>query len=254
MNFWDRLEACKNDLTPAEMKVCEILEKNQYPFHTFSATKIAKLYRIPQASITRFVKKLGFESYSDFHLALVMSEKKIDSTVTEVKTTEQRLIENTSLVRQVATQPLLDKLSDLIIDSHHVFLCGTGNAYIPAYQLMIKLTSNEIQSTVIPPGFESQTLHTMDHEDIIIMYSHMNPTYKIFCESIKELPKEERPYTVLVYSTPNHPVRKLVDLAIELPTLVTKNTISQANEFPPINFNMFLTEAIRTHLRNRQKG
>lgn len=250
MNFWDRLDASKAELTPAEMKVCNILEKDPYPFHSFSATKIAKMYRIPQASITRFVQKLGFESYSDFHIALVMSEKKTD---VEKTTTEQSLIDCTSKVRQVATKPLLDKLSEKIIQANHIFLCGTGNANLPAYQLMIKLTNMEIQSTLVPPGFENQLLHTMSRNDLIIMYSHMNPTYKLFCEAIRELPKEKRPYTVLVYSTPNHPVRKLVEMPIELPTLVTGNTISQANEFPPMNFNMFLSENLRGHLRDQRK-
>lgn len=250
MNFWKRLELCKKDLTPAEMRVCEILEENPYPFHSFSASKVAESYNIPPASITRFVKKLGFNSYSDFRLSLALSEKNSTVEESETITTETALINLTSQIRQIAAPALLDRLCELIINSNHVYLAGTGNAYIQAYQLMVKLTISEIQSSVLHQGFETQTLHTMKHDDVIIVFSHMNSTYKSFLEAVNDLPDDERPYTILVCTTPNHPVRKLVDLCVELPNLVTSNTISQANEFAPLLFNLFLIENLVERIRD----
>ena len=253
MDFWERLEACKNDLSPAEMKVCRILEENPSPFHYFSASRIAHDNGIPQASITRFVHRLGFNSYSDFRMALVTSKRKDPDDQADKISSEQKLIECISAVRRIASADLLNKLSDLIINAHHVFLCGVGNSNVQAYQMMIKLSNIQIQSTLVQPGFETQTLRTMTPQDVIIMYSHMNTTYKALLEAIRDLPKEERPYTVLIYSTPNHPLRKQVRFPIELPTLNTQNTISQANEFPPVLFNLFLIEHMVQILRDRSE-
>jgi hypothetical protein len=91
----------------------------------------------------------------------------------------------------------------------------------------------------------------MTDKDVVIMYSHMNPTYKHFLDALNDLPANERPYTVLIYSSPNHPLRKQVDLPVELPTLMTRNTISQANEFPPVLFNLFLIEHMVKILRDK---
>ena len=253
MDFWERLEACKKDLSPAEMKVCRILEDNPAPFHYFSATRIAQDNKIPQASITRFVQRLGFNSYSDFRMSLVTSKKKDEDNAYETVSSDKKLIECVSSVRQVASEELLNHLSNIIINANHVFLCGTGNSHIQAYQLMIKLTNIQIQSSLVEPGFEVQSLRAMTSKDIVIMYSHMNPTYKQFLDALHDLPAEEKPYSVMIYSSPNHPLRKQVDLPIELPTLMTQNTISQANEFPPVLFNLFLIEHMVQILRNKNE-
>lgn len=252
MNFWERLELNKVNLTPAEMKVCDLLEENPYPFHSFSASKVAENYNIPPASITRFIKKLGFKSYSDFRLNLALSEKRKGDNQQQTHSSEHSFIELVSQVRQIASPALLERLSEILINSHHIFLAGTGNAYIQAYQLMVKLTITELQSTLMRQGFEIQTLHTMKHNDVVILFSHSNPTYKPFLEAVNDLPADERPYTILVCTSLNHPVRKLVDLCIELPTLITSNTISQANEFAPLFFNLFLIEELVEQIRNQQ--
>lgn len=251
MNFWVRLETCKKDLSPSEMKVCKILEEDPTPFHFFSASKIAQDYGIPQASITRFVQRLGFNSYSDFRMALVTSETK--HAYQEPITSEKQIIECASAVRELASKTLLDILSHHIINAHHVFMAGTGNAHIQAYQMMIKLANIGIPSTLIQPGFETQTLRVMNNQDVVILYSHMLPTHKSFLEAANDLPKEERPFIVLIYSKPNHPLRKYVDLPIELPTFNTANTISQANEFPPVMFNLYLIEHLVEILRSKHK-
>lgn len=254
MNFWERLEIYKKDLSPAEMKVCKILEEDPMSFHHFSATKIARDNHIPQASITRFVQRLGFNSYNDFRMALVTSESKNKINNSNTLSSQNRIIECTTSVREIASKALLDSLSTHLIGAHHIFLAGTGNAHIQAYQMMIKLTTIGIKSTLIQSGFETQTLRTMCHEDVVILYSHMHPTHKDFLEAAKDLPKNERPFTVLIYSTPNHPLRKFVDFPIELPTFETMNTISQANEFPPVIFNLFLAEHMVEILRHRQNS
>ena len=187
MNFWERLEACKKDLSPAEMKVYRILEEDPTPFHYFSATKIARDNNIPQASITRFVQRLGFNSYSDFRMALVTSENKNKVSDDKLLTSEKQIIECTSEVREIASKSLLDFLGNTLINAHHVFLTGTGNSYVQAYQMMIKLTVDGIKSTLIQPGFETQSLRTMQHQDVVIIYSHMLPTHKVFLEAVNDL-------------------------------------------------------------------
>lgn len=253
MNFWENLEKNKKYLTPAEKKVCKILEENPYPFHTFSGSKIAEMYDVPQSSITRFVKKLGYENYADFRMDLAMSERRSSKTVETVKNSEKSVIENVSAVRQVASKSLMDDISDKLINAHHIYLMGTGNSYLAAYQMMVKLTITRIQSTLVEPGFEIQRLHSMNGKDVVIMYSTMNPTHKAFLQAVEELPKQSRPYTVLVTSTKNHPLKKMVDNCVELPTIVTPNTISQANEFPPMSFNLFLIENLVENIRNKNK-
>lgn len=252
MNFWQNLEENKKNLTPAEMKVCKILEENPYPFHTFSGSRISETFNVPQASITRFVQKLGYDNYADFRMDLAMSERRDAKTIDNIKDSEKSVIDNVSAVRQVASKPLMDEISEKLINAHHVYLMGTGNSHLAAYQMMVKLTITRIQSTLVEPGFEIQRLHTFKNDDVVIMYSTMNPTHKAFMEAVNELPKKSRPYTILVTSGKNHPLKKMVDNCVELPMIVTPNTISQANEFPPMAFNLFLIENLVENIRNKK--
>ena len=251
MNFWANLDKYKNELTPAERKVCKILEENPYPFHTFSGSKIAEMYNLPQASISRFVKKIGYDSYADFRMDLAMSEKK-NVAQSGVTSSEKALTDSVSIIRQLASETLMDSLSKKIIMAHHVYLMGTGNSNVAAYQMMVKLTGSRIQSTIIPSGFEVQALHSMNKDDLCIMYSHMNPTYETFLNAVWDLPKQARPKTIMICSSKNHPLKKKVDQCVELPTFVTSNTISQANEIPPVIFNLFLAENLVKNIRDKK--
>ena len=119
--LYKELEENKKNLTPAEMKVCKILEENPYPFHTFSGSRISETFNVPQASITRFVQKLGYDNYADFRMDLAMSERRDAKTVDNIKDSEKRVIDNVSAVRQVASKPLMDEISEKLINAHHVY-------------------------------------------------------------------------------------------------------------------------------------
>ena len=60
LNIWDKIESCKPNLTPKELEIYELLQKDPYSFSAGSAMEIAARYGWPRAPSAVSVRKPAF--------------------------------------------------------------------------------------------------------------------------------------------------------------------------------------------------
>ncbi len=220
-NFWNNIDAKKKDFTTKELEVCELLEKDPFTFATATATEVSKRYNISQSAVSRFCQKIGFTSYSDFRLNLSLAthttSKAINSTTAEYAAELSNIINQLS--QQISDDGLIG-LANQIIKSRNTYTSGYGASDTPASLLAFRSMLASVPIYHIHTSKETEMLHIMNSEDTVILFSANNPSHIDFMQTIEELPKEKRPYIILIASSLKHPFAKKVDQIIVLPYMI----------------------------------
>lgn len=246
-NFWNNIETKKKSFTAKELEVCELFEEDPFSFLASTATEVSKRYGISQASVSRFCQKLGFSSFSDFRMNLVLAtqtSKKhiINSTPDYAKDLSNIILQ----LSQKVDENLLEDLAKRVLSSRNCYASGYGASDTPASLLAFRSMLGGIHFYHIHSSKETETLHVMNNQDTIFLFSSNNPSHMDFITIVEELPKENRPYIILVTSTAKHPFAKKVDQVVLIPYLMQFDTTNPltAPQTIQIIFSIFLIQKI----------
>lgn len=246
-NFWNIIDAKKKNFTAKELEVCTLLEDDPYSFAASTATEISRRYNISQAAVSRFCQKIGFNSYSEFRMNLLLAtqtSKKhiIDSTPNYAKDLSNIILK----FGQKIDDSELENLARRVLTSRNSYTSGYGASDVPASLLAFRSMLAGVPFYHIHTSKETETLHIMDNRDTIFLFSSNNPSHIDFMNTIEELPKENRPYIILVTSSMRHPFAKKVDQVVIVPYLNQYDAINPltAPQTIQIIFSLFLTQKI----------
>lgn len=222
MNIWERMENCKEEFTPKEFEVYELVKKDPYAFSGSTAMEIAGRYNISQSAISRFCQKMGYSGFADFRMSMVMETAMHpdDSGNYPTPSTHDFSFYIQDLVRQTKEylpNKLLQKLSESIYKANIIYVSGYVASHVAAEMLYLKLISAKFPAHLIPSSAEIETLRIMNSSDLVILFSAFNPSYRSFFNFISDLKPSERPYVILIANTNKHPLRSKADETIILP-------------------------------------
>lgn len=239
MNIWETLERHKEDFTPKELEICELVRRDPYAFASSTAMEIASRYNVAQSAISRFCQKAGFNSFADFRMSMILSTSTNPTRLDDAssKTPHDFVYYMCDMIRQTAVALPVDLLCPLarrIVGASRVYTSGYGASYTAAHTLAFKLTLSSVPASLIAPSMELETLHIIKSSDIVFLFSMANPTHRDFLSLVEDLSPEKRPYIVLVDGISRHPLRRKVSQVITLPNWMTlqypfmiDNSISQ---------------------------
>lgn len=247
-NFWNNIDAKKKTFTAKELEVCELLEADPFSFSASTATEISRRYNISQAAISRFCQKLGFNGYADFRINLLLATQTSEKhTITSTPDYAKELSNIILQLGQKVDDTLLEDLAKQVLRSHTCYSSGYGASDTPASLLAFRSMLGGIPFYHIHTSKETEMLHIMDNQDTIFLFSSNNPSHIDFMTTIEELPKEKRPYIILVTSSTKHPFAKKVDQVVVIPYLM--QVVDQINpltapQVVQIIFSLFLVQKI----------
>lgn len=225
MNIFEQMELCKDDFTPREREIYEIFRSDPDVIAQNTTVAIAARYGIAQSAISRFCQKIGFNSFSDVRMALALSMSVHSfsdrSAPSDEKSDWQLTDYICDLVRstgRMVGDDTLRRLSQKFIEAEHIYVTGTARSSIPAQLLVSMLVQLCQPSYFIEPGLEVETLHIMKDSDLVVLFSAQNPTHKEFLGMAADLSPAHRPATLLITHSAKHPVCKMVNDVVVLPT------------------------------------
>lgn len=146
MNLLAKISSYFPSLTKSEQKVAQFVLANPDEMETISIQQLAKKTRVGESTIVRCVKKLGFEGYQEFKLAIVknqLQEKTIqsnddDSSITVVhQQLEVTLNETRQFLKENEKQ--LDNIATKMIKADCIYLFAVGNSGTVAEYLTNRL-------------------------------------------------------------------------------------------------------------------
>jgi len=220
MNILEQIKSHKDELTPGERKVYEIVMADPVYVSSSTTSQITARYHISQSSISRFCQKVGYNSFIDFRMALYLSSQtdSYGEEKTEAKDLTYYMCEQVHAVKNALPDSLLNDLAERITHSSAVYVTGTTYSSIPAQLLAQQLVLSSVPAYYVQTGAESETLHITRNTDTFILFSAGNPTYSDFLHAVKEISSVKRPYTILVTLSANHPLRRMADKTVCLPS------------------------------------
>ena len=221
MDIWKKMKQCEGEMTPKEHEVYELIQKHTFLFASSTASDLASRFNISQSAISRFCKRIGYEGYSDFRLDCYVALHSKPFVDKSQLTSHDQAYYLSQLVLETNKMLSTEQLEQLCLRMQKaatVFVTGHGNSYPPSYILSLHLMLEGKRSFTVQPGFEIETLHMVEPNDVIVLFTAENATHRKFLSFVKDMPQRKRPYIVLVTNIKQHPLRKMANEVIVLPT------------------------------------
>lgn len=222
MNPFEQMELKQSSYTAADRKVYDVVINNIDAVLRGSATSLAEDFGISQPAITRFCKKLGYQGFSDFRIAMYQHHKSAAMGETP-STSIDYYCKLLQLIPAAMDEADIDGLAQRLATSRLVASTGFHKSALPAQLLYLNLIKFGAISTYAPYDHIAATEQMLGPEDTLVIFSASSKIYKETVEAIRELPEEKQPYIVLVTMNAKSPLRNKVDQVIWLPNYQNQN-------------------------------
>lgn len=224
MDAFQQMRLHESELTPTERRVFEAVLASPESFLQSSTTIVAKNIGVSQSAVSRFCQKVGYESFSDFQmkLMLALSTNTPHPDTHAARDAVEYLCDMLRATSDAIKPQVLDGLSEKILTARTVFTTGAGLSAPPALTLSMDLLKYNVPCFFMESGQEMIHMHVSNPDDLVIVFSSKNDTQRMFLSVLQETPSARRPHVVMVSHSAVHPLRKLVDEFILLPTWQTE--------------------------------
>lgn len=173
------LNSRNEELSKTERKINEFVL--DYPEQVIydSISNIATKLKIGEASLVRYFKKLGYQSFSHFKMELykaVESSREVkDNSYLENVTAN--LIDVIEKTKKVVNKDIIEEATNLILKSKQVFIAGMGISHTSALDMFSKFVRIGVNANVIDDShFMYMYTAILDSECCAIIYSFSGET------------------------------------------------------------------------------
>ncbi|MGD1822915.1 MAG: MurR/RpiR family transcriptional regulator [Pleomorphochaeta sp.] len=212
-----------NELSKKEKQIADYIIK--YPNESVnpSIDVLAKKVGTSEATLVRFVRKLGYGGYQKFRIALAQESVAVNSQVFEIDLDKQGdipslIFKHTIQVLETSAQTLnqddLMKIANNMATSKNVYLFGLGGSNIAAREAFHKFIRTGI-SCQFAEDFHMQLMLASQatNKDCAILFSHLGNNYDII--SIAESLIEKGCKTCVITSYSNSPLARMADIVLQ---------------------------------------
>jgi DNA-binding MurR/RpiR family transcriptional regulator len=214
------------DLTEVEKRVADFIMKEPEKVLYMTVSELASASKVSDASIIRFARELGFDSFQQLKIALAKEreETKInekDITISKDDSAKE-IAEKTKLscIKAIDdTNSIVDvkKLEDAvraISGAKRVEVYGVGTSAAVAMVIQYKLIRLGISCKAYDdPHIQAMSASTMNFGDVVIGVSHTGST-KDTVDSLK-IAKEHGAFVISITDHPKSPIAKYSDIVLE---------------------------------------
>jgi DNA-binding MurR/RpiR family transcriptional regulator len=214
------------DLTEVEKRVADFIMEEPEKVLYMTVSELASASKVSDASIIRFARELGFDSFQQLKIALAKEreETKInekDITISKDDSAKE-IAEKTKLscIKAIDdTNSIVDvkKLEDAvraISGAKRVEVYGVGTSAAVAMVIQYKLIRLGISCKAYDdPHIQAMSASTMNFGDVVIGVSHTGST-KDTVDSVK-IAKEHGAFVISITDHPKSPIAKYSDIVLE---------------------------------------
>lgn len=182
-SFLARVRKALPDLHPAERRLGEFVYDFPGELASYDAQELARFANVSKATVSRFVRRLGYESYDDARrharadqrtgsrLFMAHAEGADKAEVSLARNVEQGKL-NLDRTFAAITQVELDEVAQVILAARKTWVIGFRASHPFAAYLRWQLTQVVEDVVTIPGGGETLGEHlvSMRREDCVIMF------------------------------------------------------------------------------------
>ncbi len=208
------IEGIYESLPRSERKVADYILENPEDAIHHSITELAGIIRVGEATIHRFVKRLGFDGFQSFKIELAreLSEKDLSSGDPLDELVEE-LESVVSSVKKLVPRENIEKAVDMIVESERIIFFGVGLSGVTAHYGSVKFSMLRLPSFYYnDPHLQVVVAVNLTPRDLLISVSH---TWNII-DTVKStrVAKDVGAKTIVITSGIGSPLSKLGDVVL----------------------------------------
>ena len=223
-NFWKLLRSKQDSLTKAGRTIAEYLTQNAQQAQYWSISVLANQCGVAEATISRFCRALGFDSYNEMRIALARANASVDTPVGEMLepgvntmtlcrhagALAAKAINDTAAV----TDPdAVDRAAALLQRAKQVFCFGQGSSQLLANDIWARFSSLSTKfHTAGDNHMQAITASLMAPEDVVLFVSYSGATRDMM-ETLR-LAKANGASVILLTHSLNVPGAALADVVL----------------------------------------
>jgi len=228
-----KIRHMKNEFTNSEKKVAEFIEANSFKVIGMTLNEFAQACKVSEATIVRFIRKIGFETFQSLKFSLAKEEThsfEIDEiailpndepaeVVKKITSGCIRTIQNTYNVTNIDEYL---RLAHVIRSARRIEIYGVGSSGAVALLMQYKLVRSGYPAiALIDPHMQSFSATLLSAKDLAIAVSQSGST-KDTVDSL-EIAKNHGAVTAAITDHKNSPIAQHASIIIE--TFSSENPI-----------------------------
>ena len=178
-----RIRAALPSLHPSERKLADTILSFPGEIASYSATELAQLANVSNATVTRFVRRLGYDSFDQARQAARLTQQ---SGAAVFQATPQRDDPDAALLTQIAqgrvnvessfaaiAQAEIDDLADAILQAGRVWIVGFRTAQAFAVYLGAQIGQIVPHVTILPQAGQTlaESLGSIRPGDVVVVFA-----------------------------------------------------------------------------------
>lgn len=253
MTILEKLYQIEN-FTPTEQSIIQYIINHMHHISDMSISQLAHTTHSSNAAIIRICKKLGYNGYKDFKLALAIeleSSKFIDRSIdfsTPFYQSESSLEiindisslyrETIQLIQSQLNISHLEKMSQHLMNSQRIFIFAIGDSRITAMNFINKLMKINIYPILATENYEEIAMaYNMTSQDCALMISYTGINER-FYSCAKILNQNKIPLIILTANEKSH-LLNYASLSLTIPNM--ENDFKIGTFYSQISFQFILT-------------
>jgi DNA-binding MurR/RpiR family transcriptional regulator len=210
-------------LSNKEKQIADYIIKNPKDSVNPSIDRLAAKVGTSEATLVRFVRKIGYSGYQQFRIALAQESIAVNSQVFEIDLDKKEdvaslIFKHTIQVLEASAQTLdganIKKIAQCMLDSERVYLFGLGGSNISAREAFHKFIRTGI-SCNFAADFHMQLMlaSQANKNDCAIIFSHLGNNYDVI--SLAEELRKKGCRICVITSYSNSPLARMADIVLQ---------------------------------------
>ena len=216
-NFINNLEKKAQDFTPLEKEVIKFIKNNPEVVNNITITQFSDLIFVSSATISRALKKLGFDGFSEFKYKLneIINASITNNLISKEDNTSQfiELLNNLKTTLLSVDRSSVEQFNNQIKSKQNIAVFGVGASSWIAQDLSRRLFMLGYNANSRSDWDELEwQAKNLTSDDLAIIISLSGET-KQLVSYVKEL-KRKNVFIILIVAMPNTTLAQYADLSI----------------------------------------
>lgn len=231
MNCSLLIKQSMESMTESEKKIAEYILNNDCEIYMLSAAELAAQTGTSGASVIRFVKKIGFEGFQEFKIALAKNdasepETESDYDYIDTNDTIKEIISKTgkSNIKTIEdtlallNEKQVEEAVEAIQNAKNIYLFGVGASALIAMDFQYKLVRiNRNAHMHLDSHMQLAMAAHIEPEDLAIGISYSGKTKEVYSALLKAKERDAKCISITRYGA--NPVASVSDIKLQVPNI-----------------------------------
>ena len=229
-DLFTRISQSKPGMRPAQIKIADFVLKNPNQTANSTIAGLSNLVGISTASVVRFCEAIGFDSFTDFRMAVSVASEQRRAARETFQIDKDEIDPNDSLSEVVAKTvfhevqaiqqtgstidlEVLEQVVQALSKARRIEIFGLGSSALAAQDLRQKLHRIGFFASESPDNHQAITSAAlMTSDDLGIVFSHSGTTPETL--EVLQIMQRSGANTVAITNFPDSPVAKAADYSL----------------------------------------